>query len=278
MIEAKSLCLLAVRGITFKVGESLGAHLPEATSPEALFERLRARRRLLLPAKTGSLLLFGDFIKETGLVLGVLLSASAEAIAAALGRLERAEIGCEDCRPCRLSFEEREVLCDRLCEIFHYVDRFFDRCPSFSIPALSAAIADFTGCRIVRASGSARLLELSAQSRAGLVFYLLCGMLTLRGRSGVLQVVGERRLQKSAFEIHVEVSELDGLPKREGADGSEPIFLRADCFSDVEWQTPDGRGTLDVVFSLQGPANALCATSAAELYVRMRLISNAYDI
>lgn len=256
VIDAASFCVLVSRGTAFAESNTLLALLKNKPSPDALASTLFEHPRLLLEAEKGSLLLFGDEVSNTGLLFVIFLDVSHQVVSSALCHLWRSDFfGCCD-KQMHLPFGELLLLCDRLNELLFYTDRIFDQRRFFGLRPLCLSLAALLGCRLLQVDVAIDPITLSHADRARLTFYLICTLLTLRNRSGHLQIA---RVQRDALASALLCTEVTYSKKATKKDAAKPAFLSASCFGGVEWQENDG--AMEFAFPLGNEKTALFADS-----------------
>ena len=237
--------ILAERGVGTQIGVGLSdlTGIGEETLRAAL-ALPRAENKNPLPCRGGSVLLFDDLLRSTGLIVALRLRDNPETVRRAI-LSPVAQPFYADLLPPPNAEEER--LC-RIAESIRATRKILspERFPGVWTHCLR--IADFAGCRVEYSSIPIENLPLDRTSQDTLTAFLLCTFLTLRRSNGAVGSVGEG--VRDRFRIRVEqVRDVDvGALSSEGAKSILP-FLRAPCFGSIGCRGDGRLLTIEAAFA-----------------------------
>lgn len=242
----KSFRILASRGENLPTGADFFNTCGVLASDAALLRSHESRQtRFLLPCEKGCVLLFGDLLSETGLLLGILLAQSTEDVFCALKRMGQDGFVTPpkmSQSKALLSSHYDETLCRHLEELFYYLERILHPTPESSLWTRCLLIANFVGCRLERVALPIETPPLSKGENACMTLFLFCAFLTLRQKSGRVQTEGKLspkeeeppnyRCTVTFFEETESLLELENPGESAQALAMDlPLFLQAPCFS-----------------------------------------------
>ena len=143
------------------------------------------RTRLLLSDANGrAMLVFGDLLSSSGLLLVLALQDSAEAVARMLhhsgrtGFLPSPRLASVSLVP----HADDDDVYTHLAELFFYLDRILADTPRVGLRTKTLLIANFTGCQLDDTALPLETLTCPPAECERLVAFLLCAFLTLRTR------------------------------------------------------------------------------------------------
>ena len=254
---------VAFRGSFFDCDGDFFSYVGVSPSDLALLpSELHAHPRMLLPTPSGSLLLLGDLMPTTGLLLVIRPHLPADCSAASL-LSALSMIGETDFLPFpSVSLEAStspfpdDALLEQMRGLFFYLNSFCTRYPfSSGLFTGSLRIARFVGCRLECGPLPFDEHHLDSEEQTRLAAFLLCVFLKLRRKIDQLcaDLCADSEL---LFRYRVcAVSKSDALSSafsnRETAD--IPDFLRLPCFRDFRFSVSDGSIRFDALLS-QSPA------------------------
>ena len=234
--------ILASRGRNLPVGgDFFTACGISSSDAELVRSHAPAQAGFLLPCATGCAIFFCDLTVQTGLIPCVLLSHSAEEVFCAMKRMgkdgfvvPRRILSKGELLPLRYD----EALCQRLEELFYYVDRILHPAPELSLWTRSLLIANFVGCRLERVAFPVTAPPLSAENGARMTLFLICSFLTLRQKSGRVLTEGDEdssnyQCTVSFFEERKPLAEEEDVLLESSEAPALPLFLEAPCFSSL---------------------------------------------
>ncbi len=167
-----------------------------------LLSHLGMHPHMLLSSSSGPLLVFGDLLPETGLLLLVRLHppkgskrpVSVSSLMRALSLIERADF-VPSPSVASVSVRSRSgdmELCSRLEEILYYTEALsLDRLLPSDLASSALRLASFAGCDPRRIRFLDPLPELPSRQAASLLTFLLCSFLALRQQNGELLMRSE---------------------------------------------------------------------------------------
>lgn len=273
VVDGATRTVLAHRGEAFEA-EGIGCAV---LSDAALWEWVTAPRagasRLLLGAGEGSLLVLADLFRLSGLLVLAYLPAPSAAVALALARMGRRDVALlEGILPRTSSAAEEEALPEDLRELLYYLDRVLCAKEAVSLWTSCVTVAALAGCRLEQVAMPPTLPDLKPSDVARLHLFLLCTLLTLRGKEGRVLASSQENAECSLCQCRVEL--LTGAPPRgrllDGEEISsqegegEPLdvgFLSVPCFSDFAMRQEEGGRALCADLPIGGDADTLCAHS-----------------
>lgn len=153
----------------------------------------KTHRFLLLDLPQGRLLICSDWLNSTGLLLAVLLQCEVQVI---LQSMRFAALG--EAVVCAPSVEHKRVrkadldLCERLKDHLISLTRILSANPDVCIRSHVRLISDFAGCRTHTQTNEELRLSLLPYDFQRLSAFLLCTFLTLRTKTGSVDVIGKR--------------------------------------------------------------------------------------
>ena len=199
-------------------------------------ERALARhRRIFLQGRDGPILVFGELLAASGLLLVLCPRFDVLSVRRGLLLLRKNEFACSE------KLEEHAPtprrgdvsVCDCLQEIFYYLDRILLPSKDTALWTSAALIANFAGCRADFGAMPAESVALLPHDRLRLSAFLLCLFLSMRNQSIAASVRGE--LSESA----VSISALPIVPQGESFARSD-FFLRLPAFRDISLRMGEG--------------------------------------
>lgn len=143
---------------------------------------LKSHGRVLLQAAEGSLLVFGDWLNSTGLVLSVRLPEPKNAVMQALGMMGREDFAIspdEEESPRAIRASADEVL-EHLAEIFYYLDRILSPSAELGLLTRATLIAELIGCHADCTALPLTFPSLLSHKASSLTAFLFCAFLSLR--------------------------------------------------------------------------------------------------
>ncbi len=233
VVELSSWRVLACRGSFFSPGK---ACFSDIDLPSSLPLSPVASHPFAFSCKKGTALLFSRLFATSGLVLALYLPSSDGHVAEALRHLDRqVDWATPPCKKPALPFDALSALCDRLCEIFYYMDRMTDP-SSMGLWTLAHTVANFVGCRTHTTGLPMQMPPLHASDCSRLTLFLLCAFLTLRERGGALEINGCLSHDRD-FSLHFSAP---GERNTEKNEDQTPLFLEAPCFASLLSQYNSG--------------------------------------
>lgn len=194
--------LMASYGLNASAGQTLFQVFDfEREERDFLESSLKSRRRVLAACAEGSLLVFGDWMADTGLLLVLHLPEPKSLLARVFALMGRGEIAVSPGEepPHAKGFAPDDAI-EHLAELFYYLDRIFSPSAEIGLPTRAALIAELIGCRIDRDALPAAISELPSENQGGLTAFLFCALLTLRNENVSLASVGNLRCSLSYTE------------------------------------------------------------------------------
>lgn len=143
---------------------------------------LETHRRLLLHGSLGEVLVLGDWLSETGLLLAVALPESRGVLMQALGLMRREDIAISPFPAEALQAVAHPIddAIGHLSELFFYLDRIFSTDYTLGLMTRVLLIGAFVGCRVSCEALPVEFPALCAADSARLSAFLLCSLITLR--------------------------------------------------------------------------------------------------
>lgn len=218
--------ILAARGAGFSGGTVFDATGMSKEERGYFDLGISRHTRFLLSVGERPLLIFTDWLAQTGLVLAVLLHCDAMSAATALEVLPDTGFAClmaregkgMDTDACRDAFE-----C--LSDVFSYTDVIFS--PSADTVIRLSHIAAFAGCRLQPSLVKSVCEGGLRVQNPHTVLFLLCAFLFLRGQDGMIDADGE-----DAPLYRITLGE--NMNKTPSAS---PTFAETPCFGDCKTET-----------------------------------------
>jgi len=155
---------------------------------------LKSHRRVLVASAEGSLLVFGDWMADTGLLLALRLPESKSLLARVLAVMGRGEIVISPHEvPPHAKDPSPDDAIEHLAELFHYLDRVFSPADQIGLPTRAALIAELIGCRVDPTALPGALSDPPPQNQHRWTAFLFCALLSLRNENVSLSSVGNLR-------------------------------------------------------------------------------------
>ena len=170
--------IISARGSLMRENESLYTLLDQSDASRSRLAKAVASDRspATVATKEGTLLLFTQPYKETGLVLAVHVNATEKDACAVLDAayaLGSAPVLCTD-----QTVEDSAVSLERIVEeILYYTNRIFANTPTWDLWMICRLIANFAGCPLCCGDAPSRSLSLSEAERSRLTVFLLAAFL-----------------------------------------------------------------------------------------------------
>ena len=259
VVDVREDCrILAARGVCVFAGDDLfhAFHMAKEEFP-SIYELLLSNRRVFWEADGRPLLLFADWLSETGLLLVVRPNGTVHAVREILKDLTTENF----LFPQPYSIERKasrdlRAAYDVLTDIFSYTDIMFSR-KSPSARRLISSIAKFAGCHIDPSSFfslTAQNAELDLSPRT--VAFLTCSLLFLREQSGIADATLPYRIA-----LEKPAQEEKPAPKE-----ARPAFATLSCFAQYDLCYEDGK----VILKLPtGQTAGALASSNGHGYLRI---------
>ena len=230
--------IVAARGRGLRVGEPF-APLAElsAAARELLLSTLAANDRVLMAYQGSAVLLFGDLLSSSVLLLAVRVAHKPDSVRRTLALLGKSEFV-----PLFFPASSSTTLHERdraayqaLLELFYYIDRVLGSGEALGLWTKTLTVANFAGCLLDRVALPVESVALLPKEEGRLTAFLLCLFLSLRSELANSQAQGTY----DAVRLHyaVQVCQDSGDAERTGAYR----FLELAAFRDISLQkTPQG--------------------------------------
>lgn len=293
--------VVAFRGLNLPNGgdyfQFLGLGERESTRIKSALSRAS---RVVIPCKIGILLVFGELLGATGLLVTLLLPPTKKFSDVpslygsvcrsfeALGRRDFVLLGELTEKSPRI--EDRDTA-HRLCELLYYPDSILSQKPlRDGIWTLSLRIANFAGCKLEKVGLPVRDVDCPPMEISRLVAFLLCAFLTLRQQSGTVSAEGEEapfknaalcyrvtlQAGKKAGSISTRSTEHNAETKNNASLEKRFPFLSCPCFRSFALKTEDGEITLEATLKSTAP-HAVFATGGGA-YVHLHVSLSARSV
>ena len=253
VVDGATRRVLAHRGAAFEA-EGIGcAALLDGALWEWVSGSLEGKKRLLLTAGEGSLLVFADLFRLTGLLVLAYLPASCEVILLVLDQMGKRDVVCPlTPRSRSAASEEAASLLERMRELLYYIDRTLCAKEAVSLWTSCVTVSSLAGCRLEQVAMPPSPPTIKPSDVARLHLFLLCSFLILRGKEGRIHAHSREDSELSVCQCRLELLEgrspghalLDGeeVPRTGGSvDGS---FLSMPCFAGFDLRESEGRTAL----------------------------------
>lgn len=263
---ANNFCVVAGRGKEIREGEP---YTPLDRLPKSewnfLKQSLGKGNRLLVQGKNQAILVFGDLLSATGLLLIVCPHFDAVALRRGLLLLQRTDFVCspalENGTP---SPQQSDAsVCEYLQSIFYDLDRILSPSHKIGIWTRAALIANFAGCPSEFRSLPVEDIPLAPSEKLRLSAFLLCLYLSIRAEA--LRACAEGEDSLSSISLNVSLYEPQDATK---AEGDYP-FLSLPAFRGISLHRQSYGWLLEASF--QKESDSLVFHSASSSLVGIRI-------
>ncbi len=263
---AQDFRVVAGRGKGIREGEPYGSldRLPKSDR-EFLKRSLGNGNRLLLQGKDQAILLFGDLLSATGLLLIICPQFDAFALRRGLLLLQRTDFVCspslENTAPSPQQSDA--AVCDYLQAIFYDLDRILSPSHKIGLWTRTALIANFVGCPSEFRSLPVEDVPLAPSEKLRPSAFLLCLYLSIRAEALHACAEGEDNL--SSVALNVSLYEPQGLTRTEG----DYPFLSLPAFRGIALHRQSYGWLLEASFQKEPDSLVLHSASSALVGIRI---------
>lgn len=189
---------------------------------------VRSGGRVLIPCQKGTLLIFADWLRSTGLALSVHLPAPSNEVMQTLAMMGHSEFKCAAGDHVLSHAHSNDHLIDTLSELLYYLERILSPREEIGIVTRAALIAELIGCYANPATLPTAPTPFP-QSGYHLTAFLFCALLSLRNESISLSAVGNLRCSISYREERLEKDEEKTLLPNQAF-----AWIRHPCFAPLK--------------------------------------------
>ena len=142
----------------------------------------KSTRVLLMGGDSRALLVFGDLLRASGILLVLSPHADALAVARLLRHMGRSELAVSPAlsQVSPIPHSGDDEVYEQLTELFFYLDRILSQSPRLGLRTKTHLIANFAGCILDDVAVPLDSLTCSSLERDRLIAFLLCAFLSLR--------------------------------------------------------------------------------------------------
>ena len=262
------------RGGTYSSGQNLPRmwQIPKAEI-EWLERALVFNRRALLLGAEGPILIFGELLDATGLLLAVRPYLTAKDLTAGLRHVGVRGIMTSPTFADFTASIPTEACAMQISELFYYADRILDTENRFEIGLRTRMhlIANFIGCRVETADLPFADPASSRVERARLTAFLICALSELRKMDGRVRVNGDD--EQTSFRCRVELTPIGRLlPTARDRKTALPISNIA-AFQNFTVHREEGKLILDAFLQDVSKQSGLHSTIPQYLCLRIELVA-----
>ena len=263
---ARNYLVVAGRGKGIREGErfELMERLPREET-EFLNSSLGSASLVLLQAKGAALLVFGDLLSASGLLLILCPRFEATAVRRGLLLLQRTDFICsptlENTAPSPQGSDA--AVCEYLQDVFYYLDRILSPSHRIGLWTRAALTATFAGCPSEYRSLPVEDIPLPHPEKLRLTSFLLCLYLSIRAEA--LRACTEGEDSISSIALSVSLYEPQGVTKTEG----DYPFLSLPAFRGITLHRQPYGWILEASFQKEPEKSALHSASAALIGLRI---------
>ena len=246
---------IAGRGKDLQIGTGFAPILRLSRSERAFLEaNLGQNSRFLLRGKKEALLVFGDLLEASGLLLVLSPRFDAKSLQRGLALLQKGEFLSSGGVTARAPSPRNGdgAVCNYLQEVFYYLDRIFSPTDSLRLWTTASLIANLAGCRADFGAMPTEAIDLLPLDRLRLSAFLLCLFLSIRENATLATATGN----VSDAEVSIGVSPTLPLGAERACDYR---FLQLPAFRDISLAFRDGGWVLEAKFCQKTEGSVLFA-------------------
>lgn len=204
---------------------------------------LGQKPHLLLRKKNKPLLVFGDWLESSGLLLVLCPNCDAESLQRALALMQRDDFACSEIASTNFPSPKHGdgAVLEYLQELFYYLDRIFSTSKELGLWTVASLTANLAGCRADFGAMTTEPLSLFPLDRMRLSAFLLCLFLSMREEASVASA------SASVSETEVSLSVSSVLPSGT-ASACGYRFLQLPAFRDILLSRRNGGWVLEASF------------------------------
>ncbi len=212
---------------------------------------------LLMGGNSRALLVLGDLLRASGVLLVLSPHADAHAVARLLGHMGRSDFAVSPAfsQVSPVPHSGDDEVFSQLTELFFYLDRILSPSPRFGLRTKTHLIANFAGCILDDVAVPLDALTCSPLESERLVAFLLCAFLSLRTHDrGVSAKTDDRELPALRYRI-------EPITDETGSDAPslELPFLSLPAFRRFAMRKTNGTPALEAHLNLSSKDDSLRA-------------------